>query len=228
MHRKAGFTSLFLCTGINGPFFVICQKNNRMKQISSLFCTLFITTFLFAQNASIGLKAGLNISNLSNSSGYQMGSKLGFNGGLLAHIHLNPNLAIQPEAVFSTQGAKYTVSDGEHTLSLNYVNIPVLLQYMFDNGFRIQTGPQVGFLAGVKDKINNNQTDYFTSQDFKTVDFAWSAGLGYLTYSGLGIDGRYNFGLSNANAAGSNVLRNNVFQLGLFYMLNSNHKAMSR
>jgi len=198
-----------------------------MKKISLFLCTLFISAFIFAQQATIGLKAGLNVSNLSNSTGYDMGSKLGFNGGLLAHIHLNPSLALQPEAVYSSQGAKYTITGTEHTLSLNYINIPVQLQYMFNNGFRVQTGPQVGFLAGVKDKVNDEETGYFTSQDFKTVDFSWTAGLGYLSTSGIGVDARYNFGISDINNVGSNVLHNNVFQLGLFYMLHSNHKTAS-
>ena len=198
-----------------------------MKKISLYLCTLFITASIFAQQSAIGLKAGLNVSNLSNSSGYDMGSRLGFNGGLLAHVHLNRSLALQPEAVYSSQGAKYTVNGDEHELSLNYINIPLQLQYMFDNGFRLQTGPQVGFLAGVKDKIGDNETGYFTSQDFKTVDFSWSAGLGYLSTSGLGVDARYNFGISDINNAGTNVLHNNVFQLGLFYLLNNNHKIAS-
>jgi hypothetical protein len=199
-----------------------------MKKISLFVCTLFFTATIFAQNSSIGLKAGVNVSNLNNS-GADMGSKIGFNGGLLAHVHIAPSLALQPEVVYSAQGAKYTVGGIEHSLSLDYINIPLQLQYMFDNGFRIQTGPQVGFLANVKDKVSgtNNETNFFTSEDFKTVDFSWSAGLGYLTYSGLGVDGRYNFGISNINNAGSNVIKNNVFQLGLFYMLNNNHKAAS-
>jgi hypothetical protein len=196
-----------------------------MKKISLFLCALTLTGSIFAQQASIGLKAGLNVSNLSNSSGYDMGSKLGFNGGLLAHIHLNPTLALQPEVVYSGQGAKYTVNGTEHTLNLNYINIPVQLQYMFNNGFRLQTGPQVGFLASVKDKVGDGETGYFTSQDFKTVDFSWSAGLGYLSASGLGVDGRYNFGISNINNVGTNVLKNNVFQIGLFYMLNSANRS---
>jgi len=198
-----------------------------MKKISLFLSTLIIAASLFAQQSAIGLKGGLNVSNLSNSSGYDMGSKLGFNGGLLAHIHLGPSLALQPEAVYSSQGAKYTVTGTEHTLSLNYINLPVQVQYMFNNGFRLQTGPQVGFLAGVKDKVNDDETGFFTSQDFKTVDFSWSAGLGYLSTSGLGVDARYNFGISDINNVGSNELRNNVFQLGLFYMLNNTHKAAS-
>jgi len=198
-----------------------------MKKISLFLCALSLTAFSFAQQASIGLKAGLNVANLKNS-GFDMGSKLGLNAGLLAHIHLTPNLALQPEVMYSGQGAKYTVSGQEHELSLNYINIPLQLQYMFDNGFRLQTGPQLGFLAGVNDKIGNSETGYFTSQDFKTVDVSWSAGLSYLSTSGLGVDGRYNFGLSNINNAGGNEIKNNVFQLGLFYMLNSNGGGSAR
>lgn len=200
-----------------------------MKKISLFFCTLLLATTIFAQNSSIGLKAGVNISNLDNS-GTDMGSKVGFHGGLLAHVHLDRSLAIQPEVVYSSQGAKYTVAGTEHSLNLNYVNIPLQLQYMFDNGFRLQTGPQVGFLAGVKDKVSgtNNETNFFSSEDFKTVDFSWSAGLGYLGASGLGIDGRYNFGISNINNVASNVIKNNVFQVGLFYMLNNTSKPRYR
>ena len=199
-----------------------------MKKIS-LFCfALFFVATLFAQNTNLGLKGGLNISTIKVNGNNDWGSRLGFHGGLLAHIHLAPSVALQPEIVYSSQGAKYTVTDGEHSLALNYVNIPVQVQYMFKNGFRLQTGPQVGFLAGVTDKVQDVETGFFTSEDFETVDVAWSAGLGYLSYSGLGVDARYNFGLSNINNAGTNVLKNNVFQLGLFYMFNNRHKAMSR
>jgi hypothetical protein len=196
------------------------QQKETMKKISLFLGALFFGATMFAQSTGIGIKGGLNISNLSNSSGNEMGSKLGGHAGLLAHIHMSPNFAIQPEVMYSSQGAKYTISNGEHTLSLNYVNIPLQFQYMFNNGFRIQTGPQVGFLAGVKDKVRETETGNFTTEDFKTVDFSWSAGLSYLTTSGLGVDGRYNFGISNVNNAGSNILHNNVFQLGIFYMLN--------
>lgn len=191
-----------------------------MKKISLFALVLVFGLTVFAQNAQLGLKAGLNVSNLSNSNGRDMGSKLGPNAGLLAHIPMGRSFAIQPEIMYSDQGAKYTISNGEHKLRLQYINIPLQFQYLFNNGFRLQTGPQVGFLAGVKDKVRDVETGIFTSEDFKTVDFSWSAGVGYLSTSGLGVDARYNFGLSNINDAGPNVLRNNVFQVGLFYMLN--------
>ena len=99
---------------------------------------------------------------------------------------------------------------------------------MFDNGFRIKTGPQLGLLVNTKDKVNGQNSQFFSSEDFKSTDVSWTFGLGYLTYSGLGIDGRYNLGLTNINDAGTNSLKNNVFQVGLFYMLDNSHKAKSR
>lgn len=201
------------------PFFCYKQEKQLMKKISVLMFALLCTGIIFAQQAQLGIKGGLNVSTMTNDAGYNWGSKVGFNAGLLAHIRMTPDLALQPEVQYSTQGAKYTVSDGEHSLDLNYINIPVQLQYMFRSGFRIQTGPQIGFLTNVKDELGNAETGYFTNQDFKSVDFSWSVGLGYVGYSGLGVDARYNFGLSNINNAGPAIRHNDVFQLGLLYML---------
>jgi hypothetical protein len=187
-----------------------------MKKIAVSFILLLCGTLIHAQNTQLGLKGGLNVAHLKSSQ-TEMGSRLGYHAGLLAHIHLNRNWAIQPELVYSSQGTKYSSTDGEHDLVMNYLNIPLQVQYMFSNGFRLQTGPQAGFLTSVKDKRQGTETGFFTSDDFKSVDFSWSVGLGYKGNSGLGIDGRYNFGLTNVNDGGSAILRNNVFQVGLFY-----------
>jgi hypothetical protein len=199
-----------------------------MKKISLVVLILATSAVVFAQSPKFGLKAGLNVSKLSNVPGLNWNNRLGLNAGALAHIHISPQLALQPEVVYSGQGAKYTINGEEHTLNLDYINIPLQLQYMFDNGFRLQTGPQLGFLINTKDKVNGQDTQFFTSDDFKSTDVSWTFGLGYLTYSGLGIDGRYNLGLTNINKAGTNSLKNNVFQVGLFYMLDNSHKAQSR
>ena len=57
---------------------------------------------------------------------------------------------------------------------------------------------------------------------FDKTDLAWTAGLGYLSRIGLGIDARYNLGLRNlrednapANMQGN--WRNNVGQISLLY-----------
>jgi hypothetical protein len=193
-----------------------------MKKISLLVVSVFLSTLLFAQRgADFGIKAGLNVANMSIEPDVRNTDvRLGLHAGLLAHIHLAPEWALQPELVYSGQGFEDKVSNV--TWKLDYINVPIMIQYMFNNGFRLEAGPQVGFLASAK--IDN--TDI--KDDLKKIDAGLGFGIGYLSYSGFGIDARYNLGLSNVNDGGSTELKNRVFQVGLFYMFNSQHKAVSR
>lgn len=188
-----------------------------MKKISLLALTLMSGIVLFAQTATFGIKGGLNVASLSNIQGGS--SRLGYHAGFLLHVHATPQFAVQPEFLYSSQGAKYTTSNAEHNLDLGYLNVPVLLQYMAGSGFRLETGPQLGFLVNVDDKLNGTSTGFFSSSDFKKTDVSWAIGAGYEGRSGLGIDARYNLGLSNINNYGTTTIHNNVFQVGLFYML---------
>ncbi len=85
---------------------------------------------------------------------------------------------------------------------------------MFDDGFRLEAGPQIGFLVNAKIKSGSNEADVKSS--FKSVDFSFPIGIGYLTKSGLGFDGRWVPGFSDIQKTGVSTA-NNVFQLGLFY-----------
>ena len=169
-----------------------------------------------AKKVTLGAKGGLNIYNIHNDNGVKYDTKLGFHLGLLGHIHLDKQFAIQPELVYSAQGAKYTVAGNEVKMKLGYINVPVMFQYMFDNGFRLQAGPQVGFLASAKSETNNSNIDI--KDDLKKVDFALGFGAGYINpKSGFGVDARYNLGLSDINETGSVKSTNRGFQLGVFY-----------
>lgn len=176
----------------------------------------FIVGRIQAQNAQFGIKAGVNVASLHSNTIYNMDPRTSIYAGGLVHIHLNKYFAVQPELLYSCQGTSQMTDGGKITWRLNYVNLPVLLQYMFDNGFRLQTGPQLGLLASAREKLNgviSNVQNYYT-----TADLSWSFGAGYLTPSGLGIDARYNVGISNINnTGGHDELQNRVFQVGLFY-----------
>ena len=189
-----------------------------MKTILSVaLATILFTTTATAQNVNIGIKGGLNITNLNDDNGTTYDSKIGFNVGLLGHIHLAPQLALQPELLYSLQGAKYTVSNLETNINLGYLNIPLNVQYMFDNGFRLQAGPQIGLLMNAKSETNNVKTDI--KDNLKTVDFGVTAGLGYVhPASGFGVDARYNLGLSDISESDASKLTNRGFQIGVFYL----------
>ncbi len=193
-----------------------------MKKISLLFAFAIFSTAVFAQtDAKFGIKAGLNIASLHVEEDESTDSRLAPHVGLLAHIHLAPQWALQPEIMYSGQG----LEDGNVKWKLHYINIPVNVQYMFDNGFRLQTGPQVGFLASGEIDPGDEDLD----DDLKKTDVSWTFGLGYLSYSGFGVDARYNLGLTNINEFDdSNKVTNRVFQVGVFYMFDQSHKAKSR
>ena len=187
-----------------------------MKKTMILAATFFLMLNAKAQNVHFGVKAGLNASSLNYQGNSDMQSKIGFNAGLLAHIHTgNEFWAFQPEVYYSSEGAK-SKSNSNVSTDLGYINVPVLIQYMFNNGFRLEAGPQVGFLMSGKNKVNDNSTDI--KDNLKGAVFSIPAGLGYLTSTGLGFDARYNFGVSNINKSTSGVkTRSNVFQFDIFY-----------
>lgn len=185
---------------------------------SSVIIAILITGSVSAQHVNVGIKGGLNVFNINNENGTKYDPKVGFHLGLLGHIHLAKQLALQPELVYSAQGAKFNIGNVETRYKLGYINVPVLFQYMFDNGFRLQAGPQVGFLVSAKAETNGNNTDIKNS--FEKVDFALGVGAGYVNpKTGFGIDARYNLGLSNINNNTSVNSTNRGFQLGVFYLL---------
>ena len=184
----------------------------------ALAATMMVGT-VSAQKVNVGVKAGLNVYNVNNDNGVEYDSKTGFHAGLIGHIHLGPQFGLQPEVVYSSQGAKFDFANTESKLKLGYINVPIMLQYMFDNGFRLQAGPQVGFLVNADTETNGNETD--VKDNYNTVDFGIGAGVGYIhPPSGFGVDARYNLGLSNINKNDAIESKNRGFQVGVFYLFN--------
>lgn len=198
-----------------------------MKKISLFVLGIAVTVASLAQSpAQFGLKGGLNVSTIRSADDDDdndgIDSKIGVHIGALAHIHLSSQFAVQPEILYSQEGAE--VEDSR--LKLDYINIPVMLQYMFNNGFRIEAGPQLGLLVSSKYKDDDVEVD--ADDDFKTTNISLGFGVNYLSYSGLGVGARYNLGLSDISEAGNSNIKANTLQISLFYMFDSQHKAKSR
>lgn len=189
-----------------------------MKKIMIL-ATFFITTAAMAQ-VQFGLKAGANVSNFTGGDFDDVDKKalIGFHGGLYLNFSF-AGFAIQPEAMVSTQGAKFEdISGGSSSWKVTYVNVPVMFQYRFPGGFYLEAGPQVGF------KINEDIEDQTIENFAKDLDLSAAGGLGFKFKGGLGIGGRYNVGLSKVGDfdASSGVdpdFKNGVIQVSLYLPL---------
>lgn len=186
----------------------------KMKKTILVALAIALTQLLNAQrnNVEWGIKGGVNAASFKIDPTFNSNSRIGLHLGGLAHIHVSEHFAVQPELMVSGQGADYG-KDREDKFT--YLNLPVLAQVMFGEGFRIQTGPQFGLLLNARSENGNTESDI--DDNFKRGDFTWTFGAGYLTRSGLGIDARYNLGISDISEEKNVDVKNRVWQFGLFY-----------
>ncbi|WP_417886191.1 porin family protein [Zunongwangia sp.] len=168
-----------------------------------------------AQNVDFGVKGGLNFATMAGDASEADGVTSVHIGGL-AEIGLNDFFAIQPEIMYSGQGADF---DGVE-LQIDYINVPVLAKFLVADGFSLEVGPQFGFKVNSEVKQDNVSVD---NDDYtNTFDFSAAFGASYKLDSGLFFQARYNRGLTNVfedeysfNDADS---PNSVFQLSVGYM----------
>lgn len=187
---------------------------------------IVLSTSLFAQTFQFGLKGGVNVSNFTGTTFNNVEKKalIGFHGGALLSLLLGDHFAIQPEALFSTQGAKFKSGTTSNDYKVSYLNVPVMAKIRFPGGFYVEAGPQVGF------KLKENIPAGSTAKDFaNNLDFAVDGGLGFHGKSGLGIGARYVVGISKVGNADnvdySNTnFKNGVAQVFLFYTFLNNRK----
>jgi hypothetical protein len=210
-----------------------------------IFALLSLTTH--AQTVQYGVKAGLGFSELmtsdhpttivdGNTQTMRYYPITTFTGGVFASILFGRKWSLQPELVYSLQGATgrpeqdYYVTATED-YRLTYLNIPVLVKYKLPMAFFVETGPQLGLLLSAKANetlVGSTSTvNYDIKSDMKSTDLSWVFGVGYCSPFNIGFDLRYNLGLANINEAteGSTTapipagtLKNSVFQLGVFYI----------
>lgn len=191
------------------------------------------------QKVKLGVKAGLNISNLTlDETELNSSDKTGFTAGLMAEIPLAKNFSVQPELLYSQQGIKLSYSDPQiqnshykSTIALNYINIPIMVKYYVVKGLSLQAGPQVGILLKANNKYQDNFLGYdnHENMDLKDysngVDASVNFGLGYQFKDRFYADVRYNMSYSdifkdvtaNTNYNINSDMKNRIFQITVGY-----------
>ena len=183
---------------------------NKIQLFSALiFCLGATLTTAQAQtnesaNAQIGVKGGVNFSNMYTEDVDDNNVLTSFNAGLYASIPLTSSIAIQPEFLFSRKGAELAYDNafvtGKAKFKLNYIEVPVLVKVNLTKNFNIHAGPYFAYL--IDGQVTNetdggtfNFEDNFDNDDFNKFDYGVSAGLGF-DFESIGIGARYNYGLS--------------------------------
>lgn len=120
----------------------------------------------------VGLKGGLNYSNVYDSHGedFEADSKFGFAVGAFLAIPLGRHLGLQPEVLFSQRGfhGRGTLLDNSYKLTRtsNYIDVPLLLAIKAGRGLTILAGPQFSYLLKQKDEFNNSTQDVSLDDEF--------------------------------------------------------------
>ena len=189
------------------------MKNNKIGRILILISLLIIITAAsYGQAALIVLILGdkvateqfhlsidgaLNLSNFPGLDGSKMGA--GVNFGLGTHIKLGEKWHLKPEfkplsrkkatsinTITPVPGVpgEFTIKDSK--LTLNYIDVPVFLQFNITPQFYVSAGPQVSFLTGASQFSTGNLEDGKEStvkidaqSFFKTVNFSFPVEAGY-------------------------------------------------
>ena len=154
-----------------------------------LIATLFFSavTTIQAQSVKLGLKAGLNYANQTGTN-YKTAAISSYHAGLVAELNLFKGLALQPELLYSTQGAKYKTALEDITNKVGYLAIPVMIKIGLSKSISLELGPQASFLLSGKDQ--------FVVKDPSTFDFAVAGGLGLKVTKSIFLQARYGLGLT--------------------------------
>ena len=123
--------------------------------------------------------------------------------GMFAEFKVSNKFSIQPELLYSRQGAKVG------SKKLNYINVPVLVKFYPINKFSIEAGPQVGYLLSIKGGT-------LSKSDYKKIDLSAVMGFNYQLNDEIGIGARYNLGLKDITKT-SGKHKNAMFQFLLTY-----------
>jgi hypothetical protein len=201
------------------------QNNNRVVRNNNQYAqnNYYDNNYYSPQNSiHFGLKSGLNITNIAIS---KYNNKAGVHAGIFGEFKFN-NFAVQPELLYSLQGAQYStevlnIVSATYKCNFHYLHIPLMLKYYVIDGLAFEIGPQLGLLLSAKsEETFGNLSDSDELKDFTNdIDFSFNFGASYKIPSiPLGFYARYSLGLTDifVNKLLNEPGKTRVFQVGAF------------
>ncbi len=190
-----------------------------MKKIilSALF--LCFSAIAFGQvlpSFQFGIKGGTNLSKLSGDNTLSSDNRSGYYAGIWARIGA-AGIHFQPELYLAGKNTTLTNSAGlENKVKFTSLDVPLLIGTKIGAagiGVRFNTGPVVSFVLDDKQSLGNAAGNVFNGS-FKNQAVAWQFGTG-LDFGKLGLDLRYEAGLSKIGRDDYEGKKLNLFTLGL-------------
>lgn len=198
--------------------------------MKNFLCALLVLCCAGMANAQVsgGIKGGVNLTNqkwevsFMGESASQKYNGTAFHIGGYLQYSLSDAMSLQPELLYNSLNVDL---DGQKT-TLNYLSLPVMLGYGFDdNRFVLQGGLQVGML------LSTDPSEIKDEDAYEGVDFSFNMGA-MVNFNKFNISVRYSLGLVNLtgdaldeeldSALGEDIdldIKNNNLQFSIGYRL---------
>ena len=168
-----------------------------MKKIIAALL-ISIPAFSFSQ---IGIKAGINFSNVTKASDISNSNTAGFHAGLFLSPATKGVMGYRTELLFSQQGYNYKTGTNTGNVNLNYLILPQYMTINITKYFQLQLGGQIAFLLNAKadsSNTSNANNPYGEMMDYyNKFDYGYGGGIEVHPIKGLLLGARVNISLSS-------------------------------
>jgi hypothetical protein len=189
-----------------------------------IVCFLCLLPVFVSAQLSIGLKAGLNFANVTNTDGFSNSSRTGYMIGGYISPKAKKILGFRSELILSRQGYDYKTNTSTGNVNLDYLLLPQLITLNFTKKFQLHLGVQAAFLLNARVDSTNGNNSGSLFDYFNRFDYGLAAGAEVSPISGLFVGARINVSFNSVNKeppTGGNWpgfiprldVRNNVVQL---------------
>ena len=175
-----------------------------MKTKLAIMAIALFTVHAASAQFRIGPKAGANIVKVDGKS-FKDEFRYGYHVGGFAEIVLthDKKLSLQPEVLFSQYSTtldssfksvyENVINSDQSKVKLNYLTVPILLNYKLVGPVYLQAGPAFSILMDQSKNILQNGGDAFSKGDFSMI------GGAQIRLAKIYLTGRYAVGLANIN-----------------------------
>lgn len=166
------------------------------KNLFLVLCAFVCSLSAFSQ-ASMNVKAGINMSNWSKGD---LDMKIGYRAGIGMEYAFGDVFALQPSFLISSKGAKYDKDNIEVKINQVYLELPVMLaaKLRVSDAMNVvlSAGPYVAYGIAGKTKATalgiESSTDTFGDDGLEKLDIGIGAGVAFeISHFILGLDGQW-------------------------------------
>lgn len=168
-----------------------------------------INTYAQDKPITFGVKAGLNLSNVSGKNEHG-DAKIGFNAGVTLDYGFTPDVYLLTGLQLTTKGFKMKVLSEKLTSNLMYLQLPVHVGYKLTvaeaTKIVFHAGPYAAY--GIGGKTGGEKS--FRDGAYKKFDFGLGLGVG-AEFGKIGVDLGWDLGLANINRGEGKTKNQNAY-----------------